>query len=200
MAPEIRNNTRVMVDDPGRAEALWARIARFVPPRLGDADVAGLNERLRFYRYDPGQRFAWHRDGAFERNGRERSKLRLMVYLNEGFDGGDTEFDVGERIAVRPETGMVLLFSHPVRHQGSSVTRGRKYVLRTDVMYRAGAPDEARGVRAEVAEAPPTSRCSDRSGPPHTLGRQSTRIGSVTDELDDLGPTFLRRWLKTGAK
>jgi hypothetical protein len=31
---------------------------------------------------------------------------------------------------------MALVFEHPVRHQGAPVTAGRKYVLRTDVMYR----------------------------------------------------------------
>jgi hypothetical protein len=31
---------------------------------------------------------------------------------------------------------MVLLFQHRLRHQGASVRRGVKHVLRTDVMYR----------------------------------------------------------------
>ncbi len=136
MAPEVRNNTRVMVDDHALARTLWERLEPTLPARLGPWAIVGLNERFRFYRYEVGQRFAWHRDGAFERPSGERSRLTLMLYLNDDFEGGDTEFDVGERLAVRPETGMALLFSHPVRHQGASVTRGQKYVLRTDVMYR----------------------------------------------------------------
>lgn len=31
---------------------------------------------------------------------------------------------------------MALLFQHPIMHRGDPVTKGRKYVLRTDVMYR----------------------------------------------------------------
>jgi len=136
MAPDIRDNTRVMVDDPARAEELWRRIAPTVPKELGPWSAVGLNERLRYYRYDRGQTFRWHRDGAFVRHERERSHLTVLLYLNDDFDGGETEIDVDESIKVRPERGAVLLFVHHVRHQGAAVSRGRKYVLRSDVMYR----------------------------------------------------------------
>jgi prolyl 4-hydroxylase len=140
MAPEIRNNTRVMLDDPARAAALWERLSPALPARMGGWRAVGLNERLRFYRYDVGQRFAWHRDGAFTRSHEERSRLTLMLYLNEDFDGGATQFDDGDWLEVIPRTGAALAFAHPVRHQGASVTRGRKYVLRTDVMFRREPP------------------------------------------------------------
>jgi predicted 2-oxoglutarate/Fe(II)-dependent dioxygenase YbiX len=87
------------------------------------------------YRYDPGQSFKWHRDGYFERPEgfpRQRSRLTYMVYLNDDFEGGETAFRGFE---VTPVKGMALVFHHPVLHQGAAVTRGRKYVVRTDVMY-----------------------------------------------------------------
>jgi len=31
---------------------------------------------------------------------------------------------------------MALIFRHKILHAGSAVTRGRKYVLRSDVMFR----------------------------------------------------------------
>jgi len=136
MMPEVRDNTRVMIDDPERAEMLWSRLSAFLPRKHNGWTIAGLNERLRFYRYEPGQRFAWHRDGAFVRNPRERSHLTLLLYLNDGFEGGATELDVEEPLAVRPPPGAALLFAHHLRHQGARVTRGRKYILRSDVMYR----------------------------------------------------------------
>ena len=40
---------------------------------------------------------------------------------------------------VVPETGLALFFVHQIRHKGQPVTKGRKYVLRTDVMYRYNA-------------------------------------------------------------
>lgn len=132
MAPEVRNNTRVMFDDVALAAALWSRIEASVERRPGFVPV-GLNERIRFYRYDPGQAFRWHFDGSFVRNAEERSFLTFMVYLNEGFGGGETEL---EEEAVRPRTGLGVVFDHGLRHQGAAVTHGRKYVLRSDVMFR----------------------------------------------------------------
>ena len=98
-----------------------------------------MNERLRFYRYDPGRQFDWHYDGCFERENGDRSFITYMIYLNEGFEGGETSF--AETSATRrsfqivPRTGLALFFDHPLLHKGEPVVRGRKYVLRTDVMY-----------------------------------------------------------------
>lgn len=141
MMPELRNNTRVMLDLPLLAAALWTRLAPVLPARLGAEGrwrAVGLNERFRFYRYEPGQRFAWHRDGAYHRDLAEGSRLTLMLYLNDDCEGGETQFDLDPALSVRPETGAALAFAHEVRHQGAAVTRGVKYVLRTDVMYRVG--------------------------------------------------------------
>ena len=132
MRPDIRNNARVIVDDVERAEALWQRSRDEIPGFCKGRQVVGLNERFRFYRYDPGERFAPHRDGAFRRDNGETSLLTFLVYLNEGFEGGET---VVEGLPVVPKTGMALIFEHPLIHEGAAVTRGRKYVLRTDVMY-----------------------------------------------------------------
>jgi hypothetical protein len=90
--PEIRNDERVMLDDPERAAGLWARASVWAPTKLGNWRALGLNERLRCYRYNPGQQFNWHRDGAFERANGERSWFTFMVYLNAGFEGGTTSF------------------------------------------------------------------------------------------------------------
>ncbi|MFT5683766.1 MAG: prolyl 4-hydroxylase [Myxococcota bacterium] len=138
MAPEVRNNTRVMLDDVSRARALWAELAEVFSP-LSGWDPVGLNERLRFYRYARGERFNWHRDGAYVRSPYVRSRMTLMIYLNEGFTGGQTQFadhhEAARPLSITPKTGMVLLFPHHLLHTGAVVTGGRKYVMRTDVMY-----------------------------------------------------------------
>lgn len=134
--PEARNNTRVMLDDVARAEALWARLRPYVTAddrRDGLWRPVGLNERLRFYRYTPGQVFRWHRDGAFVRSGRELSRLTFLVYLDDDCGGGETEF---EDAVVTPRRGMALVFTHRLLHQGAVVTRGVKHVLRSDVMFQ----------------------------------------------------------------
>jgi hypothetical protein len=130
---EARNNTRAMLDDPALAESLWKRIGDYIPDVIEGCTACGVNERFRIYRYDFGQKFDWHRDGCHERAGGDRSRLTFMVYLNEGFDGGETTFET-ENIV--PAQGMALFFMHHLAHKGQAVLDGRKYVLRTDVMYR----------------------------------------------------------------
>jgi predicted 2-oxoglutarate/Fe(II)-dependent dioxygenase YbiX len=130
--PDIRNNTRAMVDAPKRAQQIWSRIAADVSSIFQDRRVVGLNERLRFYRYDPGQKFAPHTDGCFRRENGEESLLTLMIYLSGGARGGETRF---EDASITPEAGLALLFDHYLLHEGAPVIEGRKYVLRSDVMY-----------------------------------------------------------------
>lgn len=138
-----RSNDRVMSDDPDRAARLWERLSPFMPsPFRKNWHRKDLNERLRYYRYDPGQLFDWHGDGYYSRSENERSHFTFMVYLNDDYEGGCTSFQE-ERppytglglFQIKPKKGMALVFWHPVFHRGDSVTKGRKYVLRTDVMY-----------------------------------------------------------------
>mmetsp|Transcript_83768 Transcript_83768/g.236610 ORF Transcript_83768/g.236610 Transcript_83768/m.236610 type:complete len:422 (-) Transcript_83768:169-1434(-) len=122
-------------------------LARFLnPPWTGSRPfhAVGLNERLRFLRYDGGTYFAPHFDGQYirgedgERQG-ERSYVTFQLYLNDGFEGGATRFmngyDESIGIDVVPRTGSVLLFEHAMLHEGSMLVSGRKYALRTDIMY-----------------------------------------------------------------
>ena len=99
----------------------------------------GANERLRCYRYDVGQRFAPHQDGSFVRNELEQSLLTFMIYLNDDFEGGETNF-LELDVSIKPRTGSALLFQHPILHEGAEVTAGRKYASRSDIMYRRDAP------------------------------------------------------------
>lgn len=122
----------LIVDDAARARDLWQRVQGQIPAVMRYRQAIGLNERLRFYRYDPGERFAAHVDAPFRRANGEESLLTFMIYLNDGFAGGETTFS---DVSVRPERGMALVFEHWLKHEGAAVTSGRKYVLRSDVMY-----------------------------------------------------------------
>lgn len=39
-------------------------------------------------------------------------------------------------LSVQPKEGMALVFMHSIWHEGAIVRNGKKYVLRTDVMYK----------------------------------------------------------------
>ena len=138
---QIRNNNRVIFDNPKWANDLFCLVKDEVPQRIHNMNLCGINERLRCYEYLPGQRFAPHPDGAFFRNDDEQSFYTFIVYLNEDFEGGETTFLVEPEIVIKPKTGSGLFFQHPIIHEGVEVTDGTKYVVQTDLMYRKN-PDQ----------------------------------------------------------
>ena len=139
LSSEIRNNERLILDDEELAARFYARAQPLLASNWLGWEVLAFNERFRFYRYDVGQTFNRHFDGAFSRNDDEQSQFTFLIYLNDDFAGGHTNFfdDNGAIThSVQPRRGMALVFWHPMMHEGATVTKGRKYVLRTDVMYR----------------------------------------------------------------
>jgi len=134
--PDIRDNDRLIRDDPQTAEALCKTLHPYLSKTFRKRQLVGLNERFRFY-----QKFDWHQDGYFERANRERSLFTFMVYLNDDFEGGGTSFSdvlAGQSFPdfrITPKKGSALVFYHPIMHRGDPVVSGRKYVMRTDVMY-----------------------------------------------------------------
>ncbi|KAL7498014.1 hypothetical protein ACHAWT_008522 [Skeletonema menzelii] len=103
----------------------------------------GINERLRVLKYGQGEYFGSHCDAKFVRGPNygdkagETSHVSIQVYLNDKFKGGQTRFHGGGRhYDVKPKTGSILIFDHNLLHEGAVVKAGKKYVVRTDVMYR----------------------------------------------------------------
>jgi WD40 repeat protein len=75
-----------------------------------------------------------------------------MVYLNSAleFEGGATRFfpssdATGAPLAsVSPRAGSLIVFDHSLWHDGEIVTRGMKYIMRSDILYESEAPDRSR--------------------------------------------------------
>jgi predicted 2-oxoglutarate/Fe(II)-dependent dioxygenase YbiX len=129
---EARNNDRVVFDDASLAQFLFERARPLLPAEIDGWRLCGFNDRFRYYRYSERQQFDWHLDGTVRVVPGRESFLTFMMYLNDDFEGGSTEFG-WEKVA--PLAGMALVFPHRVRHRGAPVDSGLKYVLRTDVMY-----------------------------------------------------------------
>lgn len=133
MLKGIRNNSRILYRNIELANEYWQRLKPFCPEDIEGYTAIGLNEQFRFYKYESGQRFKKHVDGRFKRNNEEESRITFMIYLNEDFEGGETNFN---QLNIKPVTGNALCFIHEQKHEGSSVKTGIKYVLRSDVMYK----------------------------------------------------------------
>lgn len=129
----VRDNERLMVFDTNLAETLFRKAFEFLPQQHEDYRILDFNEMFRIYKYSPGQRFKMHRDGSYIRNEHEKSFYTFLIYLNDDFEGGETEFE--NLFTVAPKKGSALVFYHPLRHEGKTLISGLKYVLRTDVMY-----------------------------------------------------------------
>ena len=63
--------------------------------------------------------------------------LSSVIVRQQSPQWGATAFrETRASLLVTPERGKALVFYHRQLHEGLPVVRGRKYVLRTDVMYR----------------------------------------------------------------
>ncbi|KAL4167613.1 hypothetical protein KRP22_013189 [Phytophthora ramorum] len=147
----FRDNDRLLLRLPAFAELLWKRLEPHVPAEYEGMRAVGLNPAIRFYRYAAGQRFGCHVDQSdVDRVTGYHSRFTVLVYLNDSADsdllGGNTIFygnEAGAKqehvvLSVAPETGSALVHGHGDRcllHEGALVSRGAKYLLRTDVMY-----------------------------------------------------------------
>jgi hypothetical protein len=160
-----------LVDD-SIMRCIMSRCEHLFPQVLKDgSQFVGMNARWRLYRYYPGSIYRPHVDGAWPQsgkvlkpsngggqkkyeyeydisNGKVRSRLTFLIYLNEGFQGGHTSYFTpneereGEVLAhkVCPRQGMAVLFPHgegagSLVHEGSNLESGIKYVIRTDALY-----------------------------------------------------------------
>ncbi|KGO98610.1 2OG-Fe(II) oxygenase [Novilysobacter defluvii] len=133
-----------------QAPAADGQLERLTPERIAGMDDAALSALLRVvfrpgainlqrYRAGQGGYPYWHcelypRDAQAETLHRH---LLWTVYLNEGFQAGETEF-LYQRRKVAPRTGSLLIapaaFTHT--HRGNRPEGGDKYIATSWVMFQ----------------------------------------------------------------
>ena len=172
---DARNNEYTVVTDGQLAEKLFRRVSPLLPQTMAwmtdnayftkgvggsEWSIAGCVDRLRFYKYLKDEEYPEHMDGSYSRtmthntdptrSFKQHSFFTLLIYLNEDFQGGETNFfpdkqhcrflrDIEDKQAVhviRPQRGMALVNVHSILHEGAKVQSGVKYVLRTDILYQ----------------------------------------------------------------
>ncbi|CAE6458432.1 unnamed protein product [Rhizoctonia solani] len=172
-----RNSSRILYDNEELANEIYEKLKPYLkdigqiehsdmhkytlqmstePP----AQLVGLNERLRFLKYGPGQFFRRHCDGIYSTpDGKQTSYYTLQLYLNgsaEDIKGGATRFwktgsiDGPDRrkvqpgiplrkfVDIEPRVGRALIFEQRgMVHSGEDVKKGTKLTVRTDLMFEA---------------------------------------------------------------
>lgn len=115
------------------SEASWTQQTSNVPVK-----ATRLNNKIHFLKYGYGDFTVPLRDGTFT-SGEETSYLTMQVYLNNEFKGGMTSFRGAKaHFDVKAKPGSILLFDQHLRHEECEVVKGRRHVLRTEVMYAPG--------------------------------------------------------------
>jgi len=168
----------------------------------GDWKPSTINPCFRVCRYDVGGFFSPHHDGDFVRNSTNRSLKTFMVYLNDDFEGGPTNFydesqphyakAEPEKVifSYRPERGSCLVFNHDITHDGGELRIGRKYIFRTEVLYEHRHLDDSDAVASSFMQ-----RVSSPGSPPCCYGLSSVMSALehgavdtviVWEELDSL--------------
>lgn len=138
MALDVRKSSRCLIDSEPFVEKLWERIHKYVPSKWGDAEVVGINPRLRILRYDPGDEFKPHMDGKYTSPSGAISYITILMYLNQEYEGGYTCFygpTEGGWIPIQPVTGMIAMQDQNLLHCVPPLISGRKYAIRTEIMY-----------------------------------------------------------------
>eukprot|EP01119_Soliformovum_irregulare_P003847 TRINITY_DN1489_c0_g1_i6.p1 TRINITY_DN1489_c0_g1~~TRINITY_DN1489_c0_g1_i6.p1 ORF type:complete len:292 (+),score=37.76 TRINITY_DN1489_c0_g1_i6:576-1451(+) len=167
-SPDYRDNDRTLFMFSKLEREVWKRLEPILAAEARVKDLApfgfnvegkwhpiGLNECFRFCRYNPG---APHIDANHVRHSEERSILTFMLYLNDSgveFQGGITQFLEGDgKVSlapddphvviqeVTPEAGMAIIFNHDILHEGGIVSEGRKYICRSDIIFRREEPSQ----------------------------------------------------------
>lgn len=134
----VRHNHNVTWVVDVRTDAIiWQRCGHLIEEENGKRAL-GINARFRFYRYEVGDFFSAHTDGAWPGSrviGRRLipnayadrfSRLTFLVLLSDDFEGGSTHFRVNrhdptiaagrleeaQMVDVRTPAGSVLCFPH----------------------------------------------------------------------------------------
>jgi Rps23 Pro-64 3,4-dihydroxylase Tpa1-like proline 4-hydroxylase len=128
---EGRHNKETFLEEAGIVLLLRTKFKEINTSRTSmQFTITDFSLPLEFYKYETGDFIKRHSDAHRELNGRY-SKLTLVLYLSDNCEGGETYFDK-YNMKINPKCGTALLFEQQLNHEALIVTKGTKYVLRTN--------------------------------------------------------------------
>lgn len=148
---KIRNGYRIKTEHPEFSKKLltFLQEQKVLPQNFdgmkfnplcgcGLCPLKCLNPLLTFLKYSPGEYFKHHYDSYLYLENNLESRFTILVYLNENFKGGETNFinDDNYQYSYIPKTGdVVIMEQENVLHEGAILLEGIKYAIRIDAMY-----------------------------------------------------------------
>ena len=132
--------------EPDISEMIWNRIKGHLPATYSSADgktwkFVGVPHIVMYAEVKKGQLFGLHTDTGcvYEDDGKVRSKHTLLIYLNDDFAGGETEFfdsAWNRSCLIQPKANRLLCFDIDLFHQGKAVLHGHKRWLGTELVVQ----------------------------------------------------------------
>ena len=145
-----RDSTEVRIKDKKIIEGFWTHIKNYVPSMCDGEKLVGLHKtRVYMFRYYEDGFFRKHYDGFSEDKKGNRSRITVLVYLNDLDEtcGGATRFysessrDInfvnhdGSIFDIVPRIGTMVMFTHNLLHEEMPLLKGYKYCIRFNVLY-----------------------------------------------------------------
>jgi predicted 2-oxoglutarate/Fe(II)-dependent dioxygenase YbiX len=129
--PSHKKRKDYTIDDPGLIQDLQGRIIRRINPEIEKVHFFRPTRMERYivscYAAEDGGHFRVHRDNTTK--GTAHRRFAVSINLNNEFEGGEVSFpEYGPRLYKAPPGGAVV-FSCPLLHAVSRVTRGRRYAF-----------------------------------------------------------------------
>lgn len=158
-----RQCNRICVIDSNFARLLWSRMSHVIQKikcKNEQWKPLRINDCMRISEYpSPSIGFTPHYDNQYNESDTIKSFFSIVIYLNNGFDGGDTLFyecdesklnggitireeidinggiDAYKLTRIKPISGNGILFDHSFLHASDKIIKGTKYIIRTDLIF-----------------------------------------------------------------
>jgi len=150
----VRSNTLLYLPDKSK-DASYKELIDFIHPRLnenllkyrdnlikvnkvfdtypvpGGSYTTSYREDIHISEYVKDQEFIYHVDQSPIETAKEsKRKISILIYLNDDFEGGYTEF-VNSKYKPKPGYGLIFPSNWCYPHKGSRVTSGKKRIIVT---------------------------------------------------------------------
>eukprot|EP01084_Bolivina_argentea_P184781 318708_1 len=182
----IRKSKRLLALDRNLSNTLWNRLKNVIKTDIiknnnlsttplgfdvlnteNEWKISSINIAMRINKYDANDNdfFTFHKDSQYTPSSHERSLFTLIIYLNDQFQGGETNFyfvkqdknmnnmecTINEEIkyngginsgynciSIKPSIGNGVIFTPNIIHCGAKLSTPNtcKYILKTDVVVK----------------------------------------------------------------
>lgn len=194
----IPKATNVTLNSHTISELLWSRIEKFVPEEFNGRRVLGLDEKIRFLKYDPiDKECGISKHTAINWLAIGKHPLSAICILSDDYEGCQVLFP--DTSNVSPPThlaelgaGHVVILEDSVLTQAMPITKGAKYIMRMDIRVDEDEDDDM--LMAEQDTIVDTMHqfslselnSMDLSMFSPRLPTNMPTLPTVTDDLDDL--------------